>query len=202
MSQNDPVRPFFRVFYNNRFCSALLNFYGRVFLKISGWEVVNSPPDIRRYVAIAAPHTSNWDFPIFIAVVGKLGLNISFLGKHTLFEGIFGRLFYWLGGIPVERESVAASTMVDQVVKTFAENEHLILGLAPEGTRTRVKKWKTGFYRIALAADVPIVPAYLDSASKTIGFGAAFFPSGDMNADLVVLQRFYADKVGVCAENH
>lgn len=176
--------------------------FGRTFLKFSGWKVINRPPDIPKYVAIAAPHTSNWDFPIFMATVGYLNLDISFLGKHSLFEGIFGWLFYWLGGIPVERETSTASTVVDQVVKTFAENEQLILGIAPEGTRSSVKKWKTGFYRIAHRAGVPIVPTYLDSATKTIGFGEVFTPTGDMEADLLFLQAFYADKKGVCPQNH
>ncbi len=202
MSQIISARTSRKVIYNNRFFSALLTIFGRTFLKISGWQVIDKPPDISKYVAIAAPHTSNWDFPIFMAAVGYLNINMSFLGKHTLFEGIFGWLFYWLGGIPVERESNAASTIVDQVVKTFAENEQLILGIAPEGTRSRVIKWKTGFYRIAEAAGVPIVPTYIDSASKTIGFGEAFLPTGDIDADLSVLQAFYADKKGVCPQNH
>lgn len=198
---NTSAKPSQNVIHNNRFFSALLNAYGRTFLKISGWQVVNPPPDIPKFVAIAAPHTSNWDFPIFMAAVGYLKVNISFLGKHTLFEGLFGWLFYWLGGIPVKRDSGAASAIVDQVVSAFNESEHLILGIAPEGTRTQVKKWKTGFYRIALGAGVPIVPSYVDSASKTIGFGHAFQPTGDIDADLLILQGFYADKRGVCPAN-
>jgi len=202
LPQTEPARPSPRVIHNNRFFAALLNAYGRAFLKISGWKLANSPPNIPKFVAIAAPHTSNWDFPIFMAAVGQLRLNISFLGKHTLFEGIFGWLFYWLGGIPVKRETGAASAVVDQVVDASNESERLILGIAPEGTRTQVKKWKTGFYRIALGAGVPIVPSYVDSASKTIGFGEVFSPTGDMQADLVILQTFYADKRGVNPDNH
>ena len=196
-----PARPSPRVIHNNRFFSALLNVFGRCFLKLSGWKVVGRPPQIDKFVAIAAPHTSNWDFPIFMAAVGYLKVNISFLGKHTLFEGMFGWLFYWLGGIPVKREKDAASAVVDQVVNAFAESEHLILGIAPEGTRSRVDKWKTGFYRIALDAGVPIVPAYVDSTDKTIGFGEAFIPSGDMESDMALLRHFYADKQGVCRKN-
>ena len=132
-----------------------------------------------------------------MAAVGYLKVNISFLGKHTLFEGMFGWLFYWLGGIPVKREKDAASAVVDQAVNAFAESDHLILGIAPEGTRAQVDKWKTGFYRIAESAGVPIVPAYVDSVSKTIGFGDIFIPTGDIEADLKFLQKFYADKHGV-----
>ncbi|MCP4186573.1 MAG: acyltransferase [Gammaproteobacteria bacterium] len=191
-----------KTIHNNRFFSALLQAYGHVFLAISGWRVTNQPPAIAKFVAIAAPHTSNWDFPVFMAAVGYLRTNISFLGKHSLFEGYFGWLFYWLGGIPVKRESGAASAVVDQVVQVFSESESLILGIAPEGTRSRVKKWKTGFYRIALAARVPIVPGYVDSKTKTIGFGEAFTPTGDMEADLIVLQNFYKDKTGINPQNH
>lgn len=202
MPQFYPARPSDSVIHNNRFFSALLNVCGRIFLKILGWRVVNSPPSIPKYVAIAGPHTSNWDFPIFMATVGYLRLNICFLGKHTLFQGIFGWLFYWLGGIPVERENGAASTVVDQAINHFGECEQMILGIAPEGTRSRVKKWKTGFYRIALGAGIPIVPAYVDSTSKTIGFGEPLIPSGDVESDLSILQGFYADKRGICPQNH
>lgn len=175
---------------------------GKGFLRVSGWKLVNTPPEIPKYVVIAAPHTSNWDFPIFLSVVGLLRMKVSFLGKHSLFKGFFGRIFFWLGGIPVDRGTEAASVIVDQVTKAFLENDKMILGIAPEGTRTRVKKWKTGFYRIALGAGVPIVPAYLDSASKTIGFGPAFLPTGDMEADLPTLQKFYTDKKAINPANY
>ena len=134
---------------------------------------------------------------MFMAAVGYLRMNVSFLGKHTLFEGLFGWLFYWLGGIPVKRDHQVASQVVDDAVRAFSERPQLKLGIAPEGTRRQVEKWKTGFYRIALGAGVPIVPAYLDSTSKTIGFGETFIPSGDMDADLEELQRFYRDKKGI-----
>ncbi|NNE63205.1 MAG: acyltransferase [Gammaproteobacteria bacterium] len=162
---------------------------------------MDKPPEMAKYVVIAAPHTSNWDFPIFLAAAGHLRINVSFLGKHSLFEGTFGWLFYWLGGIPVNRTGNAASEIVDQVVQAFRQSDNLILGIAPEGTRSRVDKWKTGFYRIAVAAEVPIVPAYVDSKTKTIGFGEIFIPTGDMQADITVLQNFYADKQGVNPDN-
>lgn len=187
--------------YDNRFFSSLLCLYAKAFLGISGWKIINKPPDIRKFVTIAAPHTSNWDFPIFIAAAGLLRINVSFLGKHSLFEGVFGWLFYWLGGIPVNRTGKAASEVVDQAVQAFLQRDKLILGIAPEGTRCRVAKWKTGFYRIALAASVPIVPAFLDSKTKTIGFGEAFIPTGDIDADLAFLQNFYLNKQGINPAN-
>ena len=190
------------IIYNNRFFSGLLYALGKGFLSMSGWKLINTPPAIAKYVVIAAPHTSNWDFPLFMSVVGLLRMKVSFLGKHTLFQGYFGKLFFWLGGIPVDRGTESASEIVDQVIKAFHENDHMILGIAPEGTRSRVKKWKTGFYRIALGAGVPIVPAYLDSATKTIGFGPAFKPGGDMEADLLMLKTFYAGKKAINPANH
>lgn len=202
MPDPKPASPSPRVIYNNRIFSGLLYMLGKGFLGISGWKLVNTPPNIEKYVAIAAPHTSNWDFPIFLSVVGLLRMKVSFLGKHTLFKGYFGRLFFWLGGIPVDRGTEAASEIVDQVIKVFDQNDHMILGIAPEGTRSRVKKWKTGFYRIALGAGVPIVPAYLDSSNKTLGFGPTFIPSGDMEADLLTLQEYYADKKAINPVNH
>lgn len=189
------------VIYQNRFFSALLHQTGRLFLKAAGWRVIGSFPSAKRMVAIAAPHTSNWDFPIFMAAVGYMRLNISFLGKHSLFRGPLGWLFYWLGGIPVDRADKSAADIVEQAVAAFNSRDELILGIAPEGTRSRVVKWKTGFYRIALAADVPILPAYVNAATKEIGFGDLFYPTGDMDADMKALQAFYSDKQGINPTN-
>lgn len=190
-----------RVIYNNRFFSALLFHTGRLFLKACGWRVIGDFPKNEKLVAIAAPHTSNWDFPVFMAAVGYLRLHVSFLGKHTLFKGPLGWLFYWLGGIPVMREGKSASEVVDRAVEEFEKRDRLVLGLAPEGTRSKVTKWKTGFYRIAVQAGVPILPAYLDASVKEIGFGDLFYPTGNMEEDLKVLQDFYAHKVGINAKN-
>ncbi|NVJ98303.1 MAG: lysophospholipid acyltransferase family protein [Alphaproteobacteria bacterium] len=152
-------------------------------------------------VVIAAPHTSNWDFPVFMAAVGYLRLNVSFLGKHSLFSGPIGWLFYWLGGIPVDRDANTAKDIVGQAVAAFDERDELVLGIAPEGTRSKVTKWKTGFYRIALGAGVPILTAYVDSRTKEIGFGEPFEPTGDMEADIAALQAFYTDKQGINPTN-
>nr|WP_281500727.1 lysophospholipid acyltransferase family protein [Kordiimonas marina] len=162
--------------------------------------MVGSVPADAKLVAIAAPHTSNWDFPLFMSVVGVLRLRVRFFGKHTLFEGPFGKLFYWLGGIPVERETKNAADLVNEAVEAFRTRDSLILGLAPEGTRSKVEKWKTGFYRIAVEAGVPIQFAYLDSRTREIGIGPQFIPTGDKDADLAAIQAFYADKIGVRAK--
>lgn len=183
--------------YDSIIFRPLLNFLGRAYLKLIGWRVVGSPPDIDKFVAIAAPHTSNWDFPIFMALVGYFGIRVRYLGKDTLFRGFSGRLFYWLGGIPVVRDTRDAAALVDVALELFANERELILGIAPEGTRSNVTKWKSGFYRIAVAANVPIVMAYLDADRREIGFGRVFYPTGDKNKDMAEIKAFYAQKRGL-----
>ncbi|WP_417463903.1 lysophospholipid acyltransferase family protein [Kordiimonas sp.] len=190
-----------RLIYQNRFFTGLLYQIGRVVLRLGGWKVVGEVPNIPKFVAIAAPHTSNWDFPIFMSVVGVLRLRVRFLGKHTLFKGPLGWLFYWLGGIPVEREGNDVADVVKRAAEAFALRDELILGLAPEGTRSKVSKWKSGFYRIAVAADVPIVLAFVDSKKREVGIGPVFMPTGDMAADMAKIQAFYSEKAGLKPRN-
>ncbi|TNE61349.1 MAG: acyltransferase [Alphaproteobacteria bacterium] len=132
-----------------------------------------------------------------MAVVGAFRIRVRFLGKHSLFEGPFGWLFYWLGGIPVRRESAGARDLVDEAVTAFTNHEQMILGLAPEGTRSKVERWKSGYYRIAIAAGVPIQLAFVDSTTREIGLGPLFLPTGDMAADTATIQAFYEGKTGV-----
>lgn len=188
-----------RLIYHNWFFSRLLYVCSRLFLAIIGWRVVDEKPDVRKAVLLAAPHTSNWDFPIFLASAGVLRLEARFLGKHTLFKGRFGWFFHWAGGIPVDRTGGNPGAVVDQAVAAFKAQDHLILTIAPEGTRSKVNEWKTGFYRIAHGAGVPIIPAYVDARTKTIGFGKPFEPTGDMTKDINTLREFYANKQGIRA---
>lgn len=190
-----------KLIYDNRFFRTLFHWIGRAILRFGGWTIAGNFPTEKKYVAIAAPHTSNWDFPFFMGVVGAKNMRPLYLGKDTLFKGPLGWLFYYLGGIPVDRSSPNAADIVDQVVAVFNEREHLVLGIAPEGTRSGVAKWKTGFYRIAQAANVPILLAFIDSSRKEIGFGPMFQPTGDMEKDMKAIQAFYADKVGVNPQN-
>ncbi len=183
--------------YDNRFFGLLLSLLGRMTLKAGRWKVVGMPPDLGKYVVIAAPHTSNWDFPVFMSVVGLCKLKVRFLGKHGLFKPPFGWLFKWLGGIPVNRGGGGAAALVDEAINLFKHNQSLILALAPEGTRSEVTKWKTGFYRIAEGAGVPIVLAYLDAPRKELGFGMVFYPTGNMEEDIASIRTFYASKTGI-----
>lgn len=190
-----------RLIYDSRFFSWLLETLGRGILRLGRWKIVGEIPPIPKFVAVAAPHTSNWDFPVFMAVVGVLRVRVRFLGKHSLFKGPFGWLFYWLGGIPVERETGNAADIVDKACEAFRSRDNLILGLAPEGTRSKVDRWKTGFYRIALEAGVPIVLVFLDAKTRELGIGPTFHPTGDRDADMAQIRAFYADKQGINPKN-
>lgn len=163
---------------------------GRAILRLTGWRIEGALPDQPKLVVLAAPHSSNWDFLLGIAVVFALRLDLRFIGKAELFRGPLGPLMRWLGGLPVDRHRPEG--FVEQTVAMFAEREHLLLAVAPEGTRKRVQRWKSGFYRIAVGAGVPIVPGFFDNGRKTVGFGPALVPSGDAEADIQKLRAFYA----------
>ena len=138
---------------------------------------------------IVAPHSSWWDGVWGLLLKVALGVDIAFMGKRELFRGPLGWLLRRLGGIPIERS--ATHGVVEQMVDRFQASPRLWLGIAPEGTRRTVVKWRSGFWHIARAAGVPILPVYFDYPSKTIGIGALFRPGGDMDADLAALKAFY-----------
>jgi 1-acyl-sn-glycerol-3-phosphate acyltransferase len=143
---------------------------------------------------IAAPHTSNWDLPMTLALVFAFRLRVYFLAKHTLFTAPFGLFLRWLGGVPVDRQK--NNNIVEQAVELFSTHDDLILLVPPEGTRQRVRYWKSGFYHIAYGAQVPIVLGFIDFKRKVAGFGGTFTPSGNYDADLVKIQTFYAGITG------
>lgn len=163
---------------------------GRAWLSAFGWKVEGGPPAAKKAVIVAAPHTSAWDFPFTLATGAVLGLEMSWLGKESLFRGrLRGAIMRWLGGIPVDRAK--RSDVVGHVVDRMNERESLHLVLAPEGTRGKADRWKTGFYHMAQGADVPIVLGYLDYARKRAGLGELFFPTGDIHADMRKIRAFY-----------
>lgn len=170
----------------NRFSRAC----GRGALRLLGWRIAGALPSQERVVAIVAPHTSNWDFFIALATQLALGLDVSWLGKHTLFLGPWAPLLRWLGGIPVNRR--APQGLIPELIRRLGRRERFLLALAPEGTRSRVSRWKSGFHIIARATGAVIVPVALDFAPREVRFGPAFTPSDDFAADLATLQSFYA----------
>ena len=167
---------------------------GRLVIRMWGWRFTGELPDVSKAVVIVAPHTSNWDFVLGVAGMFAVGVRFSWLGKHTLFKGPAGGTMRWLGGIAVDRRS--SSGVVEQIVALFHTSGNLILGMSPEGTRSHVDRWKTGFYHIAAGAGVPIVPISFDYGTRTIRFGEPLAPSGDLESDLPVLKRFYSGVAG------
>ncbi len=170
----------------NRFSRGL----GKAVLKIMRWDLGGELPNLPKFLIIGAPHTSNWDFVLAIAMKVALGLDARWLGKHTIFRPPFGSLMRWLGGFPVDRS--ARHSVVAQTIEAFAQRDRFVVGVTPEGTRKRVDRWKTGFYHVAQGAGVPIVPFYFDYARKVLGFGPPFELSGDLEADMKQIRAFYA----------
>ncbi len=170
------------------------------FLKLAGWKVEGSlPANASKCVLIAAPHTSNWDLPYTLMVAFALRLNVYWMGKSSIFKPPFRGVMMWLGGIPVNREQssnlVAASS---DAIKAADGSVQVIV--PPEGTRSKARYWKTGFYYIALGAQVPIVMAYLDYAEKRGGLGPALQPSGDIEKDMAIVKAFYTPIKGKNAD--
>jgi 1-acyl-sn-glycerol-3-phosphate acyltransferase len=172
----------------------ILQVAGRLYLKIGGWRREGQPPAVPKYVLIAAPHTSNWDFPLTLAIVFSFRLRICWMGKASLFRWPLRGFFQWLGGIPIDRAQ--AGNVVAESIRSFRERSHLIMVISPEGTREKVACWKTGFYRIATGAGVPIAIGFLDYVRKVGGFRDLFQPTGDMQVDLETIRGFYAGVMG------
>lgn len=167
---------------------------GGTVLAVLGWRVTGGFPNVPRMVMIGAPHTSNWDFVVALAAAFRLRLGFSWVGKHLLFRRPFDAFFRWLGGVPVDRR--ASHGFVGQMVDVFAARPQFLLAIAPEGTRKRVERWKTGFYHIARGAGVPIVLVSFDTARKVIHVGPSFDATGDLDADLRRILAIYADRLG------
>ena len=168
-------------------------------LKIIGWQISFSLPPRDKYVLIGAPHTSNWDFPLALLGLWACGLRFNWVGKHTLFKGPLGPIMRAIGGIPVDR--LGSVGFLKKVIGIFASRDQFVMAIAPEGTRSLTKQWKEGFYRIALAASVPIALAYIDYPRKSIGIDRMFEPSGDLDEDFMILEEYYHDKIGKRPEN-
>jgi 1-acyl-sn-glycerol-3-phosphate acyltransferase len=172
----------------------------RAWMALWGWDVEGEiPRGISKAVLIAAPHTSNWDLPHMLAAALVFRVQVSWMGKHTLFRWPFGAFMRWLGGVPVDRR--APQGMVGQIAQRFRETDRLVLAIPPSGTRKRSTHWRSGFYHIAREAGVPIVCGYLDYARRRAGLGHILVPTGDLAADTAHLASFYADKRGKYPEN-
>jgi 1-acyl-sn-glycerol-3-phosphate acyltransferase len=178
----------------------ILRFICAGLLKIGGWQVIGTPPPYHKYVLVAAPHTSNWDFALFILIAGYFGIRPSFTAKDSLFRPApMGWFMRAIGGVAIDRSK--SNNLVTQAVEAFHSHEEFILLVTPEGTRKWSPRWKTGFYHIAMGAEVPIGLSFVDYEKKIGGFGPILIPGGDMEQDLLTIQAFYADKKGKFPEH-
>jgi 1-acyl-sn-glycerol-3-phosphate acyltransferase len=167
---------------------------GRAYLYLLGWKLQGQKPHEKKYLILAAPHTSNWDVPLMLAMSYVYGVRLSWIGKHSLFRGPWGLLMRGLGGVPVDRR--ARHHAVQQIVAEFARRDELSLAITPEGTRGRAEYWKSGFYHIAVGANVPIVLGRLDYRTKSGGLYEILHPTGDVKADMGKIRAFYAGASG------
>jgi 1-acyl-sn-glycerol-3-phosphate acyltransferase len=163
---------------------ALLGFY-----RIQGWKATGTPPPGGRYVIIAAPHTSNWDFVYFLGLVNELGIDANFMAKDSLFRWPMGGFMRDMGGISIDRS--ARKNVVEAMIGEFARHDHFALTIAPEGTRSAVQQWRTGFYHIALGAGVPLVIGMMDYGKRTGGLGPSIMPTGDYKKDMQQVAEIY-----------
>ncbi len=161
----------------------------KAILKLSGWTIDGHLPEAPQYIAIVGPHTSNWDFIVGVLARGALGQKIHFLGKHQLFIPPWGWLFRAIGGTPVDRRK--NNNLVDAAAQLFQQDPNFKLALAPEGTRSPVKRWKTGFYHIATKAQVPIVTVALDFAGKRVVIPEAIRVTGNIDKEMAQILDFY-----------
>ncbi len=162
---------------------------GRLWLRLFGWKIQGETPSYRKFVLIAAPHTSNWDLPFMLAAAYAMGVRISWLANHPMFVPPWGWLMRKLGGIPVDRR--AHQSLVTRMAEKFKGSDYFVLAVPPEGSRSKVAFWKSGFYHIASQSGVPIGLGYLDYDRKLCGIGMFIMPSGNVNKDMNNIRAFY-----------
>jgi 1-acyl-sn-glycerol-3-phosphate acyltransferase len=183
-----------RTIFDTPLLNSLLHRLALLVLRALGWRLEGRPPSLPKYVLIAAPHTSNWDLPMTLVMAFAYRLSITWMGKDALFRPPFGGFFRWLGGIAVDRRQ--STDLVARSVEELGRSDGLVMLIPPEGTRQRVRYWKTGFYWIAHGAGVPIALGFMDYGRKVGGIGPLVVPSGDLEADMVGIRAFYAGVTG------
>ena len=175
--------------------SKLSRYLARVALRILGWEVSGNIPDEEIIVVVGAPHTSNWDFILAMLTILALNVNLKWVGKSSIFKPGFKWFFKWLGGIPVDRNN--PSSLMEDVKDIVAREKGLIIGMAPEGSRKKVIRWKTGFLRIAELTQAKILFFAIDAPSKCILIGDIFKPTGNVEEDLKFVKNYFSAFKGI-----
>jgi 1-acyl-sn-glycerol-3-phosphate acyltransferase len=157
-----------------------------------GWRIeIDGVPNLSKFILVGAPHTSNWDFVLTLITFYALSVRISWMAKHTFFRWPFKGLLAWLGGVPIDRTN-QDNGIVNQTIRTFNSRAEFVIAIMPEGTRSKVRRWKTGFYHIAQGAEVPIVLVRFDYGRKVMGIGPTITPSGEMAADMARIQSIFS----------
>lgn len=160
-----------------------------IFYKLMGWKFSGGFPNLKKYIIIVVPHTSWHDFYIGLLVRNITGLKANFIGKKELFKAPFGWYFKWLGGSPVDRSG--GKNYVEQLVELFNKNDEFRLAMAPEGTRKKVTQWRTGFYHIAKAANVPIIMVAFDFKNKEVRIAPPFYPTDSIEEDFKIMYTYF-----------
>jgi 1-acyl-sn-glycerol-3-phosphate acyltransferase len=174
----------------NRFSQAI----GKMIFRAMGWHIEGEVPNLPKFVAIGAPHTTNWDFVVGMAALLTLGIHVHWLGKDSIFKWPVKYLWHWLGGEPVDR--VNPHGVVEQTIDMFNGHERFVLALSPEGTRKTIPKWRMGFYHIAKGAKVPLLLVAFDFEHNSLNLGPLFFPTGNLAADMKTILAHYANVKG------
>jgi 1-acyl-sn-glycerol-3-phosphate acyltransferase len=174
--------------------------FAKIILRLTGWKAVPMTKDIKKAVAILAPHTSTWDFLIGLNIVIASESPLKWVGKKELFRRPFGGILQSFGGVPLDRES--AKGTVGRVAKLFETKDEFLYGISPEGTRNKTTYWRSGFYHLALQAKVPIVYYFIDYKTKTGGYGGHFMPTGDEKQDLNTIKIFFDTITPKCPKKY
>lgn len=177
----------------------MTRFLARVYWPLSRWKLVTRPAPDRPTILLGAPHTSNWDFVLMLAIAWRLRIDVRWLGKDSLFRGWRGPIMRKLGGIPVDRKNPAE--LVDEIVARIKSGEVFSLVVTPDGTRKGHSYWKSGFYRISRETGMPVTLGYVDRTTMTTGLGPTLELTGDVPADMDKIREFYADKAGLRPEH-
>jgi 1-acyl-sn-glycerol-3-phosphate acyltransferase len=184
-----------RTIFNTPILSGIFHYIALFWMRVAGWRVDGNLPPLPKFILIGAPHTSNWDFVLFLGIIFTLRANVRFMGKAEIFRGPFGWFFHYCGGVPVDRKK--STGLVEQMVEAAGKSDQFILTIAPEGTRHHVTEWKRGFYHIAKGAGIPIVMAVVDGKQKAIHVGQVFHPTDDLEADMKAITGIFEGKVGI-----
>ncbi len=179
---------------NNFFLEPIFYWFSNIALFFLGWKTKGKTPQIDKFVLIAAPHSTNWDFVLFLLIIFKLKISVHWMGKQSMFIWPFKWFLKRLGGIPIDRAK--KQNVVQLMANAFDTSEKLIVTIAPSGTRGKTVKWKSGFYHIACQSKVPIVFGFIDYPQKVIGIGPAFSPTGEIKADMKVIKKYYSQFSG------